>query len=173
MSERTRKRYSKEYFVEVDWFRPQQLQGVIDSLTNFGLEILNQLGSREGRVEVKFFKPGGRLTSWGYDASTSLLILNSSKPPRMPLRLRKPDSSVKALRRFGVDFGVKKEIIIVRSSSMSRELALNEEIECAANLMTCLLHYPTVVTVERKKVDGWEPIFPQGKIALNEPLLSR
>lgn len=100
MSEEVEKRYGQEHLVAVNSLRPQQLQAIIDGLTTFGREILNQADCLEGRVKIKLFKPETRQTDFEYDASATMLIPDkyNTIPLRTPLRLRKPDSPVKALQ---------------------------------------------------------------------------
>lgn len=73
-----------------------------------------------------------------------------------------------------MDFGATAESIIVKSSPKSKELAdQNEAIQCAADLSECLYYYRALVAVESQGLllKNWVPL-PQGKMVLNEPLLS-
>ncbi|MCX6817217.1 MAG: hypothetical protein NTZ93_05110 [Candidatus Beckwithbacteria bacterium] len=167
--------HGHERFVNVDWFQPEQLQGVINDLTAFGEGILWERNLTEGRVKVVF--PG-------HDALASILIadpLDYPTPPRTPLRFRKSNSLVGAARQLGVDFGVSDKGIIVRSTKGSEELDMGGEFQCALDLSECLFHYPAIVMVEAKRDeylrDGrtkphWEPLLPNGKKVLTESLLS-
>ena len=142
-----------EYLLIADWFPPKQLQSVIDGLVDHGREILGQTGYPEGRVKVLLFKPRTPKIPNCYDAAVSILIPNrfNSVPLRRPLRFRKPDSPVRALQQFGVDFGAADQGIIVKSSTGSQELAdQNEVTQSADDLIYCLYNYQALVTVETK-----------------------
>lgn len=169
---------NEEYPLETGSLRPEHLQTAIDTLTNYGRQILVKLYYGEGQVKVFF--PEAKLGQ--QNPSVSILIhdpLDPNHPPaRRTLQLRKPDSTVETLRQYGVNFGVSDQGIIVKATYNSQKLTdKNEANKCLADLKVYLCQYPALVTVKAKIYDEGEEEFhwqnlPQANMFLKQPLLS-